>query len=153
MQHSWGHRLLLHFKFLDWWLWFFLPQNQWWYQSIWHHQCRQVIQGRSGSLSVINKEKLCVSIPQVDGTVYPHSMACEVLPQGKCEPAFPNIQTLARKQDFKWPPAQHHGQYFNRGYCFGLLTQDMWLLGSHSEISVRPIKKELSPLPLSTRKM
>ena len=43
----------------------------------------------------------------------PHSMACEVLPQGRCKPLFSDMWTLVGKQDFKWSPIQHSDQYSN----------------------------------------
>ena len=38
-----------------------------------------------------------------DWTGHTYSIASEVLPQGRCEPVFPNVWTLAGKQDFKRP--------------------------------------------------
>ena len=51
-----------------------------------------------------------------------HSMACEVLPQGKCKPVFLDMQILAGKQDFKWPPKQHCDQYSKWQHYPGLLN-------------------------------
>ena len=57
-----------------------------------------------------------------------YSIACEVLSQGRWEPVFPNMQSLAREQDKTWLQKQHHGS---------LVSQDLWWLGSLSQIPPR----------------
>ena len=59
------------------------------------------IQGSSGSM-LVTKRKLCINIHQVDGIKLVNTLwPCEVLPQDGCKPVFPNVQTLAGKQEFK----------------------------------------------------
>ena len=59
----------------------------------------------------------------------PYSMACEVLPQGRCKPVFPDMWMLAGKQDLKWPPKQCHGQILQWRYYLDckIKTHDCWV--------------------------
>ena len=71
-----------------------------------------------------------------------HSMTCEIWPQGRCEPVFPNIWTFTRKQDKKWPLNQHSYWVHQRQYSLNLLHQDSWWLGCWSQISTRKMSRK-----------
>ena len=59
------------------------------------------IQGSPGIMTATKKGKLQVKVRQVNGTEQVHTLTCEVLPQGRCKPIFPDMRTLAGKHDFK----------------------------------------------------
>ena len=63
-------------------------------------------------------------------------MAHDVLPQCRCKPVFPNVQTFAGKKDIKQPPKQHYGQFYEWQYHPGLLNQDSQWLDSWSQVSL-----------------
>ena len=66
-----------------------------------------------------------------------HSMTHVVLPQDRCKPVFPNMQTFAGKQDIKWPPKQHSGQFNKWQYHPWWQHQDLQWLGGWSQIPFR----------------
>ena len=59
------------------------------------------IQGSSSIMPATKKGKLQVKVCQVDGTEQVHTLWPEKFSQGRCKPIFPDMQTIAGKQDIK----------------------------------------------------
>ena len=108
-HHCWWHFLFLHMKYLDQRLRWILPYHKWFYLYSWCHWYQWVNPSSSHYKEV---QATCQCSPSPWDWMCVHSIAHKVLPQNRCKPVFPNVQTFAGKQDLKQQPKQHSGHYY-----------------------------------------
>ena len=65
------------------------------------------------------------------------SIAHGVWTKARCKPVFPVMQTLAGRENFKWPSKQHCSQVYGWQYHPWSPNHNLWLLGRQSQVSLR----------------
>ena len=96
----------------------------------------ELIQGCSGNMSATEKGSFAATFNKLT-TEWVHFYGHNVLLQGRCRPVFPDVWTLAGKENFKWSLKQHSGQIYKwQCHPWSPNQNSLWMV-SWSQISLR----------------